>query len=65
MMQEKLVAVIASDAHSPYHRTPYMKDVYDQLLREYPERYLKVLFEGNPRRILKNQPTIRFTSREN
>lgn len=60
MMDHNLVSVIASDAHSPYQRTPYMLDAYELLKEEYPERYLKMLFEENPRRICENQPTIRF-----
>lgn len=60
MMDHNLVTAIASDAHSPYQRTPYMSDSYELLKEEYPERYLKMLFEENPGRICKNQPTVRF-----
>ena len=60
LLRHNLVSVIASDAHSPYQRTPYMLDVYESLRNEYPRKYLKVLFEENPRRICQNQPTIRF-----
>ncbi len=63
MLDHNLVSVIASDAHSPYQRTTYMLDAYDVLKEEYPRKYLKVLFEENPRRICKNQPTIRFALR--
>lgn len=63
MMDHNLVSVIASDAHSPYQRTPYMLDAYDVLKEEYPGKYLRVLFEENPRRICENQPTIRFALR--
>jgi len=60
MMDHNLVSAIASDAHGPVMRTPYMQDVYEELKEEYPERYLKILFEENPRRICENQMTIRF-----
>ncbi|MDO4313153.1 MAG: hypothetical protein Q4C52_08715 [Eubacteriales bacterium] len=63
MMDHNLVSVIASDAHSPYQRTPYMLDAYEELRTEYSERCLKVLFEENPRRICENQNTIRFALR--
>lgn len=60
LMDHNLVSVIASDAHSPYERTPYMWDVYEELKVDYPENYLKILFDENPRRICKNEPTVRF-----
>lgn len=59
MMKERLVSVIASDAHGSYQRTPCMKDTYQMLQENYPEKYLQVIFEENPRRILKNQKLIR------
>lgn len=60
MMDHNLVSVIASDAHSPLQRTPYLWDAYEELRREYPKEYLKVLFEENPWRICANKPTVRF-----
>lgn len=56
LMDHHLVSVIASDAHSPYQRTPYMTDVYEELLRDYPESYLRMLFWDNPRLICEDQP---------
>lgn len=55
-----LVTAVASDAHSPEWRTPYMEDVYSELLEEYPRGYIRALFEENPRCILENRPIIRF-----
>lgn len=59
MMQKRLVDVIASDCHSPHHRTPVMMDVYDKLQRQYPREYLEILFNENPERICSNQEIIR------
>lgn len=59
ILKHRLVSVIASDAHGPYKRTPYMLDVYEELAQDYSERYLKILFEENPMRICKDQQTIR------
>lgn len=56
LMDYHLVSAIASDAHSPYQRTPYMAEVYEELLNEYPEGYLRMLFQENPRLICQNQP---------
>ena len=53
LAKEKLLSVVASDAHSPIRRTPYMlearrkiKDICDA----------QTLFETNPRKICINQP---------
>lgn len=62
-MDHNLVSVIASDAHSPLQRTPYLMDAYAELRGEYPEEYLNILFEENPWRICENKPTIRFQMR--
>lgn len=58
LLNHHLVSVVASDAHSPYVRTPYMADVYGELLAEYPEEYLEMIFEENPRRICQNEPIL-------
>lgn len=60
LMDHNLVSVIASDAHSPYQRTPYMMDTYEELSMEYPKRRLEILFRENPQRICENRPTIRL-----
>lgn len=48
-------AVVASDAHSPQVRTPWMKDVWELLSGEFSPRCAKTLLQDNPRRILKNE----------
>ena len=63
LLRHNLISVIASDAHSPYRRTPYMREVYEELAWSYPELDLKILFEENPLRILENQPLIRLKER--
>lgn len=63
LLRHNLISVIASDAHSPYRRTPYMREVYDELAWDYPEQDLKILFEENPLRILENRPLIRLKER--
>lgn len=63
LLQHNLVSAVASDAHSPFHRTPYMQDVYEELMSEYPEQYLKILFEENPKRICSDVETVPFKLR--
>ncbi|MBE5892144.1 MAG: hypothetical protein E7286_02050 [Lachnospiraceae bacterium] len=59
MMQRDLVTVVASDAHSPFQRTPNMADIYEELAESYSERYLRMLFEENPLRICQDRPVLR------
>lgn len=58
LMDHHLVSVIASDAHSPYIRTPNMRRVYEELARVYPDEYLDMVFEENPRRICMDEPIL-------
>lgn len=60
LLRHNLVSVVASDAHGPSQRTPWMKETYDELVRAYPQKYMDVLFRENPKRICENQPTFRF-----
>ena len=60
LLRHNLIMVIASDAHSPLQRTPYMLDVYDELSREYSEKHLDVLFQYNPARICDNREVLRL-----
>ena len=60
LLNHNLVTVVASDAHSPVHRTTCMADAYDYLREEYPAKYLDILFDVNPRNICNGAKTIQF-----
>ena len=64
LMDHHLVSVVASDAHSPYRRTPHMRKTYQELLAEYPKSYVEMVFEENPRRICNNEPILGLKPRE-
>lgn len=55
MLQHKLVSCIASDAHSPYARTPYMGDIQKYLSEQFSMEYMNLLLRKNPLRILENK----------
>lgn len=59
MIKHNLVSVVASDAHSPYQRTPYLLDAYEELKTEYPKRVVDVMFRDNPERICNNLPILK------
>lgn len=56
LMECRLISVVASDAHSPYRRTTYMRDAYEALLDDFPQEYLDILFKKNPARICRDEP---------
>ena len=54
LLARRLADVVASDAHSPYVRTPNMRNAHELVCEEYSYDYADLLFEENPRRILDN-----------
>lgn len=58
IMADRLADVVASDAHSPYVRTPNLRRVHELICEEYAYDYADLLLEENPRRILENRDTL-------
>lgn len=56
MLRRGYAAVVASDAHSPVTRTPWLRDAWDLICEEYSAGAARLLLEDNPRRILADQP---------
>ena len=56
LVERGFAAAVASDAHSPRVRTPWMEDVRDLLSREFSPKYARALLLNNPRNILKDEP---------
>ena len=52
LLQNGWITYIASDAHSPYRRTTYMKDIRDFLREEFSSVYADRLLIENPQRFL-------------
>lgn len=59
MLRHNLVSVVASDAHSPVYRTPYLLDAYEELEMEYEKRVVDLMFQDNPERICGNRPILK------
>jgi len=55
MLSHNLISVVASDAHGHDRRTPYMRDIYEELSRERGQAYIDLLFRQNPQRICTNK----------
>lgn len=60
MMDDRIVQVIASDAHDSLHRTPQMDELIHYLEQRYTSVEIKMWLSENPSRILKGNPTIRL-----
>ena len=56
LVRRRMAAAVASDAHSPRVRTPWMEDVRDLLAQEFSPRCARALLLDNPRKILKDEP---------
>ena len=55
LLNYELIHCIASDAHSPLYRTPWMKDIQGFLTDNFDQGYAYRLLEGNPYRIITGQ----------
>ena len=60
LMELRLADAVASDAHSPYMRTPDMRHAHELICEEYSYDYAKFLLETNPQRILQDRDTDRY-----
>ena len=48
LLSESLIDFIASDAHSPYVRTPFLADAHEMVSDMYSLDYADILFRENP-----------------
>lgn len=55
LLEYQLISAVASDAHSPYRRTTYMRDAYEALLNDFSKEYLDILFRKNPEHICRDE----------
>ena len=55
LLDRGFVSFLASDAHSPIVRTPWMADVRDLVADEYSEALARQLLEDNPRTLLEGR----------
>lgn len=59
LLQRGLAHAVASDAHSPHVRTPFMGELARHLEEEYAPEYARILLSRNPERIVRNQDVIK------
>lgn len=59
MLDNGIVSLIATDTHDRVHRPPFLKDMAEQLKKNYPVSWVRLWVSENPSRILKGYPVIR------
>lgn len=60
MLSRRLVDFVASDAHSPYMRTPRMEDAYEAVCEQFSIDYADLIFSDNPRRVIENKKVFSY-----
>lgn len=58
LIQQGLADAVASDAHSPYQRTPFMEEAYEMVCDLYSVQEAQRLFWDNPACILRDEPAL-------
>lgn len=60
MLEDRIADFVASDAHSPYMRTPVMEEAYEMVCEQFSIDYARVLFEQNPRNVIENTKVFSY-----
>lgn len=55
ILQRGFAAAVASDAHSPRSRTPWMQDIYRLLCQQTSPEYARLLLRDTPGQIIRNE----------
>lgn len=55
MLENRSADFVASDAHSPYRRTPNLTDVHEMISTEYSVDYADYLIKTNPLNVITNK----------
>lgn len=65
MAEHNLITCVGSDAHTPYSRTPHMREAWEFLKEEYSDAYAQLVLVNNPQKIIRNiRLEMRGTARE-
>ncbi len=56
LLDNHLAHFVASDCHSPYQRTPDMRQAHEMLTYRLGSAYVERIFKENPMRVINNEP---------
>lgn len=59
MLDHGFADFVASDSHSPFHRTPYLFDVYEFICDNFSKSYAAKLLYENPAKLLANESIVK------
>ncbi|MBR6532097.1 MAG: hypothetical protein IKT61_06310 [Clostridia bacterium] len=60
ILAKRAADFVASDAHSPYKRTPNLTDVHEMISTEYSADYADFLLKENPYKVISNKQIYRY-----
>lgn len=60
ILENRSADFVASDAHSPYRRTPNLTDVHEMISTEYSADYADYLLKINPHNVILNKPIFDY-----
>lgn len=60
ILGNSLADIIASDAHSPYSRTPYLESAFEYVAENFSFDYAELLFNENPCSVLNDKEVSEF-----
>lgn len=60
IVSQRMADFVASDAHSPYKRTPHLLDVHEIISTLYSLEYADFLLNDNPLRVIRNQAVYNY-----
>ena len=60
ILDRRLADFVASDAHSPYMRTPNMEEAFETVCEQFSMDYADLLFEENPKRMIENKSVFSY-----
>ena len=55
IIRHEVADFVASDAHSPYMRTPYLADAHEIISELHSSQYANLILSINPEKVLKNE----------
>ena len=55
LIRREVADFVASDAHSPYMRTPYLADAHEIVCELHSEQYANLLLSTNPEKVIRNE----------
>ena len=55
MLENQFADIVASDAHGPFVRTPFLADAHEFISERFSSEYADILFKSNPKKVLKNK----------